>query len=263
MKKLIFILLPLLVAMAACGDDNMIPTTKPPYSPPYNPAMLRLDIPHYISGYFWPAEFEVYYYENVKCFALFCESEDWRDFVFYRNEGVNDVAFARYEELCRKNNDISFNWVRYVPSFSPCFYNFLATEIVSIDLIADKKWNGRPAGASWADLCWLKAITPREYIASGYTKVYEGSGSLPFFEDSELQSMVDAEHMPVSKQLSKCTAEDLKMVWCGRYPLIYLTAVPEHIDNYNFTLIINTDDGKVFESPVIHSNFSDWDGKYL
>lgn len=162
-EKLIFILLPLLVVMAACGDSEKTevpktpntgqeePTPDDPSDPddPDVPGTVGvIDISHYILGYVQPAEFKVLYSQSENCFVV---SYDWDRHLMCYNATGDELA--EYEALCNKHGDVTYNQPRQIAIPNQRYYCYSATDIVSIDLIASEAWGDRPAGTSWADLC--------------------------------------------------------------------------------------------------------------
>lgn len=111
MKKLIFILLPLLVVMAACGDSEKTEVPKTPNtgqeeSTPDDPDVPGtvdvIDISHYILGYVQPAEFKVLYSQSENCFAVSYDGD--RRLMCYNATGDE---LAEYEALCNKHGDVT------------------------------------------------------------------------------------------------------------------------------------------------------------
>lgn len=243
----------LLLSLAGCEDspDDSSQTNSSPYwLENYEGKPVSLDIPHFVTGYFFPEKVEVVYARNVGYFMFPCLPSDWRDFTSYRDETLNPASAERYRSLCRKNGDVAFKGVREVKKPLAWEYTYSAVEITSIDVTANRAWGELPAGASWASRCRLEASTPRTYIASGYTatydwqKVSDSPGNRVLWKSPELSY--------VSKPLNECTAEDFRMVWapCNFSPVVYLPEPPEDIESYTLTVTINLADGTVLKCPV-------------
>lgn len=244
------------VALSSCHDSDE-PVPLPRIEPqldwtfpdiPHTERMLA--IPHYVSGYFWPQEFKVgcmgsYLHENY--------------IIIYGVKGLyagydSDSASAReaYETLCCRNNDVAYERKEKLESGHYAPYCYLAVDVVGIDLVSDRAWGDRAAGASWADLCWLEGVSPYEHIQSGYTKYFDWTmeGAL-FAGKRHYVEAGEQDKKLILKPLFQCTPDDLRMLISKENPTyIHLSLKPANIAYYRFTVVFTLADGQVIRVPV-------------
>lgn len=257
MKTSGFLFLLLCVLFASCHDSkepaSLPPVLEPQHDwsfPDFTLTDPSLEIPHYVTGYMWPEEF------LVGCMG---SSLPDNRLIILTNGGLyagydSESASAReaYQNLCRWNRDMTCD--RKAANFDQSADRTicLAVDVVGIDLISDRAWGDRPAGASWADVCWLEGLSPYEHIQSGYTKYFDWTTVAPLFAGNRCYRQPGQhDRKLILTPLSTCTLEDFRMLisW-GSHTFIHLSQKPDDVIDHRLTVIFTLADGQVFRTPV-------------
>ena len=171
-----------------------------------------------------------------------------------------------YDSLCKKHNDLSFYGKINVGKTSHVGYTAIGTDFQKIEISCNKDYNSEhPAGTLLNDIVRLISGTPYPYIKSGYKKtfnkndplsalyevygrVYLGSYYLMMYLDFKNSDLIPV--FPVDKKVSELTKEDLTLVspYFGEF---YVEKLPEAKGDYEFTIKLYGDDGKVYSGKAI------------
>lgn len=136
--------------------------------------------PHFVNCYYYLTNVTPLY-DTARCFIALQPSRT--DFYVYRDLKGEKEGSEReiFDSLAQKNGDINFNKTVYCTIYLPVngsigsgmtFENYeaSASDIVSIDITADKAWDAtHPAGSSLVDLFYFDALNMYLYIKSGYS----------------------------------------------------------------------------------------------
>ena len=263
MKKYFYLLLSLAVLATACDNDsepidpnrnsqNQNDNNKPgekdnPDLPSKGDSEDPVVLPHYIL-----------HFQQLENFAATYDHK-------YHTLSVNgcgklvsydDDDPSKFEALCEDRGDKGYDKPRKLPNMPGIVdYTYLTDDIATIDLVADREWNGIAPGESWNGFCWLKTASARRHIESGYTYVYDWTEIPTYFTENASRHFqyYCPELEPISKPLTECTAEDLMLIGLPEEMdllQLYLSDGPFKIEDYRFTIRITTASGKVFDTPV-------------
>lgn len=175
----------------------------------------------------------------------------------------------KYESLCRKHNDLSYNQKLRV--IEECVYSgncYISEDFTEILVTSDKDFDANhPAGQSLNDLCRFISFSPYKFISSGYKNYYlfsvknvssafvKYAGGFIGQDTHTLEGKKLTCH-PIDKPLTEVTAEDLILLGYDEpYPLFRLCfehtpSVPgEHL----ITVSVRTDGGKIFNASITMS----------
>ena len=192
MKKYFYLLLSLAVLATACDNDsepidpnrnsqNQNDNNKPgekdnPDLPSKGDSEDPVVLPHYIL-----------HFQQLENFAATYDHK-------YHTLSVNgcgklvsydDDDPSKYEALCEDRGDKGYDKPRKLPNMPGIVdYTYLTDDIATIDLVADREWNGIAPGESWNGFCWLKTASARRHIESGYTYVYDWTEIPTYFTEN-------------------------------------------------------------------------------
>lgn len=139
--------------------------------------------------------------------------------------GKGGSDMRKYEELCRKHSDTSFDGEDhyYDNPAKRCFAHDLAT----IELVSDSDFDkGHPAGTSLLDMMNYSASSLTRWIKKGYPM-----GS--FMEDCFI----------IDKKADTLEPEDLSLLCYFNMFQLQFISVPSLSKSHNFTLTVKYDDG--------------------
>lgn len=144
----------------------------------------------------------------------------------------------KYEELCTKNNDLSFN--REVVVIDRKYLMAYSSDISSLHLSCRQGYDeNHPAGTSLADVTDIEYRSAYPYISSGY------SGNVPGYADlqyvSKLSELEGGIRIPVVSNLAGSTA-----LFTLRLP----GARAMESGNKDLSLRVVLEDGRTFETLV-------------
>lgn len=156
-----------------------------------------------------------------------------------------------YANLCERYGDLGYDQVRTYTDNYAGGYNFLAENIVSIDITSAAAYDeAHPAGISLKDICILRSASPLKYISSGYKETYDWS-VIPENFDTERALLYGSDRIgnhPVANRLSDCTPEDFVLLGSG-YELfcdLVFTHKPTSGLKQRFLLTFVDEKGKTF-----------------
>lgn len=174
----------------------------------------------------------------------------------------------KYEFLCRKHNDLSYNQkIAAVKGYDFTAQTFISEDFASITVTSDKDYDdSHPAGKSLNDLCWFTAFSPYKFISSGYKSYYnyyEKDMSASFIKFARNLRVSDGQKLtchPIDKMLSDVTAEDLILLgYDNPYPLFWLhfERKPAASGEHQITVEVRTDEGKIYTATISMNFVSD------
>lgn len=175
---------------------------------------------------------------------------------------AEDSKFAyKYESLCRKHNDLSYNQkISVINGYDFTAQTFISEDFDSIKVTSDKDYDEKhTAGESLNDLCRFVAFSPYKFISSGYKDYYNYSkdnvsktlaklaGYLGISEGQKLTCH------PIDKMLSDVTAKDLILLgYDNPYPLfrLHFESKPVVSGEHQITVEVRTDEGKIYTATI-------------
>lgn len=169
---------------------------------------------------------------------------------------------ARYDSLCKANNDLSYNKKRDYMAF-PTWGVTSAMHITNIEVVSDKDFDAtHPAGNSLKDIVRLVSNSPKKFIDSGYKETFDwDSYDIPESFKKEPAARIHSydyrstdreNYFPVDIKLSDFTANDGRMLGNQHIFLGFLLFDVEPITNkeHTFTVTISLTDGRVFSKTI-------------
>lgn len=192
----------------------------------YGNSIFTIDADHYVLSFYRPQEFELYPSYNGPTLGLYCQQSGVN--YNYRDD-PNGYYGQKYSALCERYDDVNYSKVREFVDYYDGGYDFLADNIVSIELFAQTDYDEqRPAGSSLNDICVIEYQSPRKHIANGYVGKIE----------------------PITKPLTECTPDDFVLMGDG-YIIICsmrLTKLHTHCVEQQIMARITDEAGNVFTS---------------
>lgn len=171
----------------------------------------------------------------------------------------------KYDQLCKKHNDLSYNKYRslskHVEYDSVTYAEYDFTEIT---VTSDKDYDAaHPAGESLSDIVRFMSWSPYRYILSGYSRYYHYDKSdvsdafdtmMRIYINREyFDNATDATCYPVDKLVKDLTAGDLVLLGHD-YPdflgMLYFEKKPDGEGEHNITVTMRTDTDKVLSNTV-------------
>lgn len=245
----------LLVVLQGCAESDD-PAPQPGFGDDayiIGNDIITVNLPHYLLRFFEPECFTARVIDDKRLISVYFRSVYNEKSYNFRHAEQPDKypEEARiYESLCERYKDTSYSREqRMMPYWNGRRY--LVNNIVSIAIVSDTDYDAtHPAGSSLSDICELLTVSPRDFIASGYTDIYDWKGIAGILEPlfgEEIPGFGAKEVKPLRKRLDQWRAEDL--VLAGYYPVFFtlrfmqapVTAVPRR-----FTITLTDEKGGVF-----------------
>ncbi len=243
MKKFLFLATAFatLCCIVSCSKDDTPPETpqipakekpdektdpeKPTPDQPDTPItggdeLVTIDVSHYILSFAQPDRFVANSYDNLFVHIGYNRNNIAQYYDFYQEQDAEkypDEA-AAYKALCERYKDVAYKQERTIDIiWGPYYYSYLINNFVSIDVVSAADYDSdHPAGTSLKDICQLVSMSPRDYIASGYTDTYDWSVWPEYFpEKKESDGFYGPANKPFCKSLSECTPEDMILMGEG------------------------------------------------
>lgn len=173
----------------------------------------------------------------------------------------------KYDQLCIKHNDLSYNQYRPLlcnPDDDASSVTYNECDFTEITVTTDKDFDEtHPAGENLADIVRFMSWSPYRYILSGYSDYYNYNKSdvseafdtlmRIYINNKYFDPSVDATCYPVDKLIKDLTVEDMTLNGHdspGFIGMLYLEKKPRELGEYNITVNIKTDDGRVLSNTV-------------
>lgn len=167
----------------------------------------------------------------------------------------------KYESLCRKHNDLSYNQkISVINGYVFTAQTFISEDFDSIKVTSDKDYDEKhPAGESLNDLCRFVAFSPYKFISSGYKDYYNYSKdnvSKTFAKLAGYLGISEGQKLtchPIDKMLSDVTAKDLILLgYDNPYPLfrLHFESKPVVSGEHQITVEVRTDEGKIYTATI-------------
>ena len=215
-------------------------------------------------------------YVNLDSINLSAESSDPQCIVINHGNDLPIISYGlrstgeekdRYDQLCQKHNDLSYNQYRSLPTGPAIDYDSVTyneCDFTEITVTADKDFDEtHPAGENLADIVRFMSWSPYRFILSGYSDYYNYNKSdvseafdnvMRIYMNEEcFDSDVDATCYPVDKLIKDLTIEDLTLNGYdapGFIGMLYLEKKPSEQGEYNISVNIKTDDGRVLSDTI-------------
>jgi hypothetical protein len=168
------------------------------------------------------------------------------DGTYVRYEDVG-AKKERYDALCEKHNDMTFNRTETFYTWSTPT-RFPDVDFVSIDVVSDADFdNAHPKGSSLKDIMIFKSYTTKPYIDSGYIEYDWGNSG----------NSAKKPYYPLYKVMSELSGDDLILLG---YPMdsgslkyfatLSFDTPPTLSRTHTFTVTMTADDGRVFAKSV-------------
>ena len=212
-------------------------------------------------------------YVNLESIRLSIDNNDAR--CLFINPGFHlDVSYGlhssgaekkKYDQLCIKHNDISYNQYHVFMGKPPRDEEtvaYFACDFTEITVTADKDFDEtHPAGTDLSDIVRFMSWSPYKYILSGYSKYYH-------YDKSDVSTTFDSmmrrymnkecfyekmEYYPIDKPLKDLTAEDLILVGykaLSTLGMLYFDKLPTGEGEYEVAVTIRTDDNRNLSNTV-------------
>lgn len=171
----------------------------------------------------------------------------------------------RYNQLCQKHNDLSYNQYRLIGEFlDEESVTYLDCDFSEITVTADKDFDTtHPVGANLSDVVRFMSWSPYRYITSGYSKFYhydKADVSEAFdtlmrlcINKKYFDNATEATCYPIDKLVKDLTSDDLILLGLDSpffLGLLYFEKTPDMKGEYNIVVTIKTDDDRVFSDAV-------------
>jgi hypothetical protein len=151
-------------------------------------------------------------------------------------KGSKDDKKNIYDELCIKNNDMSYNCTFKVrASDAPPYHAYFAERFTSIKIVSDSDFNDKhPAGTDLGDIIIYANSSCKKFIDSGYTEVDSGGN----------------ENHYSKKLVSEVMSDDLTLLIARSLGDLYFQTHPTLSQTHHLTVTMTTDDSKVFSASI-------------
>ena len=143
----------------------------------------------------------------------------------------------RYDELCKRHNDMSYNQKRSYIKFTG-WGICSAIDFKEIDVVSNKDFDSEhPAGTSLKDIVRFVSISPKKFIDSGYKETFNWRRNKPkiFKKESMISSMFHEEtenYFPINGLLKDIGKDEMQMLPEDTHGILFFdkepTAEKEH-----------------------------------
>lgn len=172
----------------------------------------------------------------------------------------------RYNQLCQKHKDVSYNQKRLIGSvldIESVTYN--DCDFTEITVTADKDFDeSHPAGTNLSDIVRFMTWFPDRYIQSGYSNYYHYDTSdvseafdtlMRIYINKEFfDKKTEATCYPIDKTIKELTAEDLVLIGgddaLALLGMFYFDHKPQEEGDFIIKISIKTDNSKVLSDSV-------------
>lgn len=164
---------------------------------------------------------------------------------------LKDNDLARYQKLCEKNGDTTYN--RKTPLYN--VHKFIDKpanmvfdyDLEKISIVSDADFDAEhAAGAELGDIVEYVGFSPYKFIKDGYA-LSNIRKKQNFINDRE-----NFGFQIIEKRVSELTSEDLKMLGENHdFGYLYFPLPPTKSKSHNFTIRLTTDEGKTFEAKCL------------
>jgi len=198
---------------------------------------------------------------NPRCIVLDAAMDFSKSFGLHST----DAAKERYDQLCQKHNDLSYNQYRSIGGTLDIeSVTYIDCDFSEIMVTADKDFDAEhPAGTNLSDIVRFMSWSPYRYIQSGYSKYYHYDKSdVSEAFDTQMRLYINKEYFdnttdatcyPIDKLIKDLTSEDLILLGHDApffLGLLYFDKTPDMNEAYIFTVTIKTDDDKILSKTV-------------
>lgn len=164
----------------------------------------------------------------------------------------------RYEQLCKKHNDLTYNRYRSLSHIPYESVTYNACDFTDINITTDKDFDqNHPAGTDLADIVRFMSWSPNKYILSGYKQYYHYKKSdVSEIFDKIMRIYINKDHFdyttdmtcyPIDKLTEDLNVEDLVLLGDdspGLLGILYFENIPQEKGEYTITVTIRTDNDK-------------------
>jgi hypothetical protein len=142
-----------------------------------------------------------------------------------------DSKKERYDALCEKHNDMTFNREVYIypGGYAPGSFG---VDFTSIDIVSNADFDaGHLAGSSLGDIVMFDGRSYKQYIDSGYDDT--------LLDDCRIWELV-----------SELTPAQLTLLEYQDGPTLWIQTAPTLSKTHMFTVTMTADDGRVFSDTI-------------
>ena len=172
----------------------------------------------------------------------------------------------RYDQLCQKHKDVSYNQKRSIGGvldIESVTYN--DCDFTEITVTADKDFDeSHPAGTNLSDIVRFMTWSPYRYILSGYSKYYHYDRSdvseafdtlmRVYIAKEFFDKDTEATCYPIDKVIKELTADDLILIGgddaLALLGMCYFDYKPKTEGEFIITITIKTDSNKILSDSV-------------
>ena len=167
----------------------------------------------------------------------------------FRDKGAFKVKF---DNLCKENNDLSYNKKRDYIVFPHWGYTS-AARFTNIEVVSDKDFDAEhPAGTSLKDIVRFVSISPKKFIDSGYKETFNWEKNEPkifkkekdtnkLFSYSELKN-----YFPINGLLKDIGTDEMQMLPANTHGILFFDKKPTADKEHKLKVTIYTREGKKF-----------------
>ena len=183
--------------------------------------------------------------------------------------GLNSTGAEKekYDQLCKKHNDLSYNQYRMLAYNPPIDYSSVTyneCDFTEITVTTDKDFDEtHPAGTDLSDVVRFMSWSPYRYIMSNYSKYYHYEKTdvstafdtlmRLYIDNQYFEKDTDATCYPIDKLIKDLTADDLILVGHdapGFLGMLYFDKLPTGEGEYEVAVTIRTDDNRTLSNTV-------------
>ncbi len=216
-------------------------------------------------------------YVNLETIELSAESSNPQCIVIEHGNDLPIISYGlrstgtekeKYDELCKKHNDLSYNQYRYLPTGPAIDYDSVTyneCDFTGISVTCDKAFDEtHPAGKNLSDIVRFMSMSPYRYILSGYSEYYNYNESdvsdafdtlmRIYINKDYFDSSVNNTCYPIDELLKDLTAENLTLNGYdapGFIGMLYFERKPSEPGEYSITVNIKTDDGRDLSDTIL------------
>ena len=155
----------------------------------------------------------------------------------------------RYDELCKRHNDMSYNQKRSYIKFTG-WGICSAIDFKEIDVVSNKDFDSEhPAGTSLKDIVRFVSISPKKFIDSGYKETFNWEKNEPnfFAKDSMIPTMFQPEswnYFPINGLLKDIGTDEMQMLPEDTHGILFFDKEPTAEKEHTLTVTIDIGERK-------------------
>ena len=205
----------------------------------------------YITMYYYSENIQLKITEagNIAIYKEYTSENDKVKTAVYSFESKGEEK-KRYDELCKKHNDMSYNQKRRYIKFTG-WGICSAIDFREIEVVSDKDFDSEhPAGTSLKDIVRFVSVSPKKFIDSGYKETFNWRRNKPkiFKKEKETDKLFDysesKNYFPINGLLKDIGKDEMQMLPEDTHGILFFDKEPTAEKEHTLTVTIDIGERK-------------------